>query len=118
MARLLQRYGDYLDALDEYVEQHPPASDKSYIDLLSPAEAVDICIIRDAIAELDLESAQRRELDRLDGLLVKHARFIAENLPPSPVPRPAARWWWHLGEGPQVREPALAGRGPRPRRSA
>jgi len=106
MAPLLQRYSDYLDVLDEHVQKQPPASDESYVDLLSPAEAVDLCIIRDAIVDLALDSAQRREIDRLDELLIKHARVVAENLPPSPVSRPADHWWWHLEQGAQVRQQA------------
>lgn len=102
----LQRYSDYVDTLDAYVREHSNLSEDECLDLLSPGEAVDLCIIRDQVNEAELSVDQQRELERLDGLLVKHAHVVAENLPPSPGPHLRSHWWWFLHEGSQVREQA------------
>lgn len=104
----LQRYSDYLDTLDAYVREHPDLSDDDYLDLLSPGEAVDLCVIRDQIGELRLSVNQHSERERLDALLIKHAHIVGDNLPPISDQHPRSHWWWHLGEGPQVHEEALA----------
>lgn len=99
----LERYRSYLETIDE--ESRRVADDEEYLDLLAPSEVIDLLCVRDEIAEQSLDAEQRRETDRLDDLLLKHRRLIAENIAPR-TGEPNARWWWRLHEGPQVREEA------------
>jgi hypothetical protein len=105
----LERYRSYLEALDEEVRR--PQEGNEYLELLSPSEVIDLLCARDEIAEMHLDSSQCAEVERLDTLLIKHHLLVPQNIPPYPD-EPRAHWWWHLHEGPQVREQALAaGRG-------
>lgn len=102
MNQLLARYRRYLDSVEA---EAPWVSPEEYEDLLSPAEVDDLCIIRDSLAMISLSEVERQELAHLDALLLKHWRIIAANLL-SYGDKPRAHWWWHLDEGPQVREQA------------
>ncbi len=104
----LDQYRAYLEVLDRQAGELGSPSGDDYIDLLSPAEAVDLCLIRDKLAEAPPAADRRDELGRLDALLLKHARVVGDNLPPSPILRPLTRWWWHLAKGPQARDEAVA----------
>ncbi len=49
----------------------------------------------------------RRQLERLDELLVEYRDVVTGNAPPD-VTAPRSRWWWHLGvesSGPPARAP-------------
>lgn len=95
----LTQYRTYLEAVDDEAKATP---EEEYIDLLSPGEVADLLVIRDELTDAGLSPEERRELERLDDLIAKHWRLIAENIPPHPE-RPRSHWWWHLHEGPQVR---------------
>jgi hypothetical protein len=100
---LLERYRRYLVVMDEWA----PSWDDDRLELLSPGEAFDILSVRDRLEEARLTSAEQRELEQLDGLLVKYHDVVSGNAPPD-ADAPRARWWWHLGDGPQVRDAARA----------
>lgn len=102
---LLERYRRYLIVMDEWA----PSWDDDRLELLSPGEAFDILSIRDRLKEARLTAAEQRELERLDDLLVKYHDVVSGNAPPD-VAAPRAHWWWHLGEGPEVRDAARAHR--------
>jgi hypothetical protein len=102
---LLGRYRRYLATMDTWA----PSWDEGRLDLLSPGEAFDILSIRDRLAEARLTPDDRRELQRLDDLLVKYHDVVSGNAPPA-TSAPRERWWWHLHEGPQVRDQAPASR--------
>lgn len=103
----LDQYRRYLAVIDRESARLPSDDLEAYLELLGPGEALDLLVIRDEIAQLDLTPEERCELDVLDDLLVKHRRLIAENLWPHPAVA-RGRWWWHLDEGPEVRQRALA----------
>lgn len=65
---------------------------------------------RNSLERSHLSDEQQRRLDRLDDELVARQAILAEVLP-LPVSEEYDRtyWWWHLGEGPQVRQQAAAG---------
>lgn len=78
-------------------------------------EITNALVWRDSIQEtLDGGAEPKSEnLARLEGAdqrLVKLRAFIAERFPEVFEDRgaPSDYWWWHLDEGPQVREEALA----------
>ncbi|MBI4496762.1 MAG: hypothetical protein HY689_02545 [Chloroflexi bacterium] len=98
----LEHYRHYLETIDRQASEVPP---DEYEDLLSPGEVDDICIIRDELAAAQFSEEEQQELARLDGLLLKHWRIIATNLLDY-RDKSRAHWWWHLDEGPQVREQA------------
>ncbi|MBI4504311.1 MAG: hypothetical protein HY691_02155 [Chloroflexi bacterium] len=100
----LEQYRLYLESVEEE-SPHTPASE--YLELLSPGEALDLLTIRDRLSTMSLSPAEQRELARLDELLMKHQRLVVDNIPHF-ADEPRTRWWWHLHEGPQVREEALA----------
>ena len=102
---LLARYRRYLLVMDEYAATW----DDDPLDLLSPGEAFDILTIRDRLAEAHLAHARRRELEHLDDLPVKYRDVVSGNAPPD-VRASCSRWWWHLEEGPHVRDDARAER--------
>lgn len=100
----LERYRRYLDTLDAEAQRTPDEED--YLELLSPGEVIDLLCTRDEVAEMSLDNELLHELDRLDDLLTKHYRLIPENVPAFPD-KPSERWWWHLHDGPQVRDLSL-----------
>ena len=100
---LLERYRHLLRTLDEEAGKTPP---KEYLDLLGPGEVDELLLIRNRISEMDLSPEQKAEVSEADDLLVKHRRLITEWLSMGSVEEPIAHWWWHLDEGPQVREQA------------
>lgn len=99
----LDRYRRYLEPLDREATQ--VADEEAYLDLMSDGEIIDLLCTRDELEQMHLAPEQRDYLTRLDDLLVKHHRVIAENLWPFPE-KPRSQWWWHLHDGPQVRGPA------------
>ena len=102
--RLVKHYSDYLDTIDRYA---PGRYGEEYLELLGPGEVYDLLIIRDMISEEVLTPEEQTEVARLDDLLMKHRWLVIDNIPPEPE-KPRSRWWWHLHEGPQVREQAAA----------
>lgn len=95
-------YRNYLDAIEAESQQTPR---NEYLDLLSQGEAIDLLCARDEIEEMHLGTEDQCELDRLDGLLLKHHHLVSAHIPLFPD-KPRSRWWWHLDEGPHVREKA------------
>ncbi len=97
----LRQYRRYLESIDKEVRNTPKSE---YIDVLSPGEVLDLLTIRDEISQIELSAEEKRELNSLDDLLIRHYWLIAQNIPVTDEPR--SRWWWHLHEGPEVRERA------------
>lgn len=95
-AALLDRYRDYLQALEWQLDDEPAMTADDYVDLLSYGEVIDLLTIRDAIAAQPLNAAERSELERLDALLRRHTLVIATNTPDAAESHPADHWWWHL----------------------
>ena len=101
----LERSRAYLETLDEEAEN--TTNEEEYFELLGPGEVLDLLTIRDILSRCTLGAHEQAEVSRLDDLLIKHQWLVTGNIPPYPdVPR--SRWWWHLHEGPQVREEAIA----------
>ena len=104
--KALHRYRRYLELINR--EAPEPSDAEDYFELLTTGEAVDLLCARDTLAAIDLDREQLREIDRLDGLLVKHYRLIEGNVV-TPPDTPRSHWWWFLPEGPQARKRAKAG---------
>lgn len=99
----LRRYSDYLDALDQHAKRVP---EDEYASLLSKWQIDSLLHLRDGIARSGPSPGEKDELGRLDDLLVKHRRLVVENVPHYEN-KNRCHWWWHLHEGPQVREQPL-----------
>ena len=79
-------------------------------------EAMNVLVTRDAIRQdvlngvrLPIEGAKL--LDEADAALAKHRRLLLKRFPEvfeASQRVPPDYWWWHLDEGPRVREHALA----------
>lgn len=89
----LQRYCRYLELIEAQALR--PSDDEEYLELLAPGEAVDLLCARDELAGAPLTPGQQREVQRLDGLLRKHARLVSGNAVPPPN-KPEHFWWWFL----------------------
>lgn len=91
------------ESVDQYVHLVGLLEDDEYYDISIPVILAD----RDAIAEgwSGLDAEQRARVEAADKVLAQKHRIVAQMLPhPEHTDRHA--WWWHLNEGPQVREEA------------
>lgn len=100
---LLERYGRWLRLLDNEASR---TEDGEYLDLLGPGEVDELLFMWDEISRIDLSPEQRAELTKLDDILMKHYRVVAEWMPTRLPGESRSHWWWYLDEGPQVREEA------------
>jgi len=78
------------------------------------AEVENVLIWRDVIQERiaageRLSDVEERELEHADDLLVAQRDRLVRRFPwvfENSASIPRERWWWHLDEGPQVRDEA------------
>ena len=105
--KTLTKYQTYLELVHEYAQRLPWEGIEDVADLLGPGEVLDLLVIRDKLSQQALTSDEQVLLDRLDDLLVKYRQIVTDNVPELPG-HPQSYWWWHLDEGPEVREQAKA----------
>ena len=105
VSQMGNRYLDYYRRILEAVERevtHPTGVER---DELLSADAYDLLVARDVLSEVSLTTRESEELEHLDALLLRHRQLVIANVA-ADTTKPASRWWWHLHDGPRVRERA------------
>jgi len=95
-----------LDKLLDYYDRH---LDGLIDEDMYDTEAMLVLIARDELEDrqAELTAMQRKYLEALDERMAKLHEQVASVLPSQHF-HDRKRWWWHLHEGPQVREQAGA----------